>query len=66
MLRKQLGANHVETRVFDPVAAALKTGGCTYETFGCRENGFVGWWTFTPDSALASEIGQVFDGGSFP
>jgi hypothetical protein len=52
----------VKTRVFDPVSAAMQTGGCTYEPYGCGENGIVGWWTYTHDTAVASEIGYAFDG----
>ena len=48
--------------VHDPIAAAKATGGCTFEPFGCGPNGIVGWWTFTPDPALAVGLGEVFDG----
>ncbi len=52
----------MKTRVFDPVSAAMRTGGCTFEPYGCGENGIVGWWTYTPDAEVATEIGHVFSG----
>ena len=52
----------MKTRVFDPVSAAMRTGGCTFEPYGCGENGIVGWWTYTADTEVAMEIGHVFDG----
>lgn len=52
----------MKVRVLDPVTAAKETGGCTYEPWGCGENGIVGWWTYTTNPEIAHRIGQVFNG----
>lgn len=43
----------MKTRVFDPFAAVLESGGCTFEPES-------GWWTQTESGADACRLGTLF------